>query len=231
MSPATASPNVPSRRPIDLIAFDVDGTLVSHPSGKVVWQLIAERIGCDPTVARARYASYRSGAITYAHWVDLDVGDWAARGATREVMATVIRKELSLSPDAREVVHTLKERGYHLGVVSGTIDLVLDVLFPDHPFDHVYTNRIHFDAEGRIERWTATPYDMDGKEAGIRLIAADTGIPLDRCAFVGDHINDLSALAQVGLPIAYDPKDESVRAAARVVLPAGDLAALLALLP
>ncbi|HEY3357412.1 MAG TPA: HAD family phosphatase [Polyangia bacterium] len=232
MPSAPAEPAVrPEARPVDLVAFDVDGTLVSHAGGKVVWQLLAERLGCDLAWGRARYARYRKGEITYAEWVDLDVGDWQARGATRAGMAAAIREELSLSPGARAVVHELKARGYHLAVISGTIDLVLDVLFPDHPFDDVYTNRVGFDAAGRIASWQATPYDMDGKEHALRLLAARTGTALARCAFVGDHVNDLSALRLAGLPIAYDPKDETVRAAARVVLPAGGLPDLLALLP
>ena len=226
----TAAQAAPARA-IDLVAFDVDGTLVTHAAGKVVWQLIAERTGCDPTLGRTRYARYLKGEITYAEWVDLDVGDWAARGATREAMESAIREELGLSPGARAVVQELKARGYHLAVISGTIDLVLNVLFPDHPFDHVFTNRVHFDAAGRIATWEATPYDMDGKEAALRLLAARTGTPLNRCAFIGDHTNDLSALRLVGLPVAYDPKDEVVRAAARVVIPAGRLTDLLGLLP
>jgi phosphoserine phosphatase len=224
---------VPRPRPVDLVAFDVDGTLVSHAAGKgkVVWQLIAERLGCDLAWGRARYARYCRGEITYAEWVDLDVGDWQARGATRAGMAAAISEELHLSPGAREVVHELKARGYHLAVISGTIDLVLDVLFPDHPFDFVSTNKVRFDAAGRIAAWEATPYDMDGKERALRMLAERTGTPLARCAFVGDHTNDLSVLRLAGLPIAYDPKDEAVRAAARVVLPAGGLPELLTLLP
>ena len=30
-------------RAVDLVGFDVDGTLVSHPQGKVIWQLLMAR--------------------------------------------------------------------------------------------------------------------------------------------------------------------------------------------
>jgi phosphoserine phosphatase len=235
-APRPAAPPPPAApaagpRPVAVVAFDVDGTLVSHPRGKVVWQLLHERFGCDLQAARERFAAFRAGALTYPRWVDLDVGDWQARGATRAAMAEAIAAHLQLSPGAREVVHELQRRGYHLAVISGTIDLVLDVLFPDHPFDHVYCNRIDFAPDGHIAGWTATPYDMDGKEAGLRLVAAAAGTDLEHCAFVGDHVNDVSALRLAGLPVAYDPKDDAVAAAARVVLPAGGLRGLLQLLP
>ena len=48
---------------------------------------------------------------------------------------------------------------------------------------------------------------------------------------MGDHINDLSAMGLAGLPVAYDPKHDSVREAAEVVLPAGGFRELLDLLP
>jgi ADP-ribose pyrophosphatase len=229
--PAAGGPRPAAGRPVDVVAFDVDGTLVAHPHGKVVWQILMERFGLDTARSRQRFLDFKAGRITYPEWVDLDVGEWAERGATREVMAAAIAEHLALSPGARAVVEELKARGYHLAVISGTIDVVLDVLFPDHPFDHVFTNRIVFGPDGRIASWHATPYDMDGKEAGLRAVAADAGTTLERCAFVGDHVNDVSALRLAGLPVAYDPKDESVVAAARVVLPAGGLRGLLALLP
>jgi ADP-ribose pyrophosphatase len=230
-APAVPGPGAQAGRAIDVVAFDVDGTLVAHPHGKVVWQILMECFGVDTSVSGERYQAYRHGRISYAQWVDLDVGEWLERKATRAAMVEAIRAHLALSPGAREVVTELKARGYHLAVISGSLDLVLDVLFPDHPFDHVFTNRLAFDPAGNLASWTATPYDMDGKEAGLRAVAAAAGTTLDRCAFVGDHLNDVSALRLAGLPIAYDPKHESVIQTARIILPAGGLRGLLELLP
>lgn len=220
-----------SARPVDVVAFDVDGTLVSHPEGRVVWQILLELFGCPESADTGRYDAFLAGEITYPQWVDLDIGDWAAAGATREQIVEAVERELELTDGAREVVTELKARGYHLAVISGTIDVVLDVLFPSHPFDFVFTNRIGFGEDGRIASWEATPYDMDGKRAGLAEVAARVGVAPERCAFVGDNINDLSALGLAGLPVAYDPKHESVREAAQVVLPAGELRGLLEILP
>jgi len=226
-----SSGRVAAGRPVDLVAFDVDGTLVSSRSGRVVWQILLERFGCPESADTGRYAAFLAGEITYAEWVDLDIGDWVAAGATRAQIVEAVEGELLLTEGARDVVIELKARGYHLAVVSGTIDVVLDVLFPSHPFEQVFTNRIAFDAEGRIASWQATPYDMDGKRVGLAEAAKQAGVSPERCAFVGDNINDLSAMGLAGLPIAYDPKHDSVREAAEVVLPAGRFRDLLELLP
>jgi phosphoserine phosphatase len=233
---ASAPPSVRPRdaadgRPVDVVAFDVDGTLVGHPRDKVIWQVLMDRLGCDRRISAARYRAYLEREITYAEWVDLDIGDFVAAGATRAAIVAAIEEELFLTAGAREVVGELARRGYHMAVISGTIDIVLDVLFPDHPFDHVFANHVDFAPDGTIASWRATPYDMDGKERGLAMLADRAGTTLARCAFVGDHTNDLSALALAGLPIAYDPKDDRVRQAARVVVPAGRLVDLLDLLP
>ena len=138
-APCMPAPDPPSpARAIDLIAFDVDGTLVTHSRGNVIWQVLMERFGCDLGVARGRYAAYLAGRISYADWVDLDIGQWAELGATRSAIVAAIEEELLLSRGAREVVYELARRGYHLAVISGTIDIVLDVLFPDHPHGNIF---------------------------------------------------------------------------------------------
>ena len=108
-------------------------------------------------------------------------------------------------------------------MISGTLDFVLDALFPDHPFDEVYCNRVVFDDAGRIDHWHATPFDMGGKAVALRAIASREGIPLARCAFVGDHANDLDAARLAGFAIAFNPKDAQLEAAAGAVVRSRDL--------
>ena len=63
----------------ELIAFDVDGTLVHGPDGKTVWEVLNQRFIGDSTVNRERYARYRAGEISYAEWVELDGQPWHQR--------------------------------------------------------------------------------------------------------------------------------------------------------
>jgi YrbI family 3-deoxy-D-manno-octulosonate 8-phosphate phosphatase len=56
------------------------------------------------------------------------------------------------------------------------------------------------------------------KAAALIEWADSKGIPLERIAYVGNDINDLSCLAIVGWPIAVPGAHESVLSAARVVL-------------
>lgn len=192
-------------RPCDLICFDVDGTLVIHPQEKIVWEILNIRFTGTDEVNQTRFLDYREGRITYADWVALDVGDWVRAGATRPQILDAIGA-LRLIDGTHETLAELKRRGYKLAIISGTIDIVLDKLLPEHPFDDVFVNRIFFDESDRLAGWEATPYDVDGKARALQDIASREGIPLDRCAFVGDAINDLDVAREAGFSIAFNPK-------------------------
>lgn len=217
-------PGVPLDAPLDapatyqLIAFDVDGTLVENDKGMVVWQLLNQRFGGEPAENAERFSSYLKGRISYAQWVDMDIEDWRRAEATRGIIAEEIVAHLHLVRGARRALTELARRGYRLAVISGTLDIVLELLFPVHPFEEVFTNKIWFDDEGKIAGWEATPYDMEGKARALRSVAARMQIPLERTVFVGDNINDLQAMAAAGLAVAFEPKAPSVSEAADHVI-------------
>jgi len=201
-----------------LVAFDVDGTLVESADGRVVWQLLNARFGGPPEENRRRYEAFMSGEISYPEWVDLDVGSWQAAGATRDELAAEIRAGLYPAAGALETVSELSRRGYRLAVISGTIDLTLELLLPDHPFERVFTNKIWFDDAGRIARWEATPYDNQGKALALERIAGELGVDLAETVFVGDNVNDLGVMARAGVAVAFNPKAPEVEQAARHVV-------------
>jgi phosphoserine phosphatase len=209
-----------------LFAFDVDGTLIASRDGRVVWQLLNQRFGSDPEQDGRLFKAYLGGHITYAEWVDLDIGRWVQAGATRPELEQVIQDHLFPVPGAREALAELKARGQLLAVISGTLDLTLSVHFPSHPFDEVFTNRIWFDEAGLIDGWEATPYDMEGKARALRGLSARLGVPLEQTAYVGDNINDIQVMEAAGLAVAFEPKHDTVRDAASAVVE-GDMRGLL----
>ena len=201
----------------DLICFDVDGTLVSHPSGMVIWEVLNLKFGGSREINRLRYEMYCEGKLSYERWVELDVGGWIDRGATREGMLEAIQ-EFSLFDGARETVHTLKESGYKLSVISGTLNVLLDALFPDHPFEDVFTNKVFFDDAGKLVSWEATRFDSHGKPDALREIAGKNNIPLERTAFVGDGENDVPLLGVAGYLVAFRPKSRNLAEGADYVI-------------
>jgi phosphoserine phosphatase len=201
-----------------LIAFDVDGTLVQNHAGKVVWELLNHHLCGDDSINIERFAAFRRKEISYEQWVELDVSDWIAAKATKPQIATIIREHLSLTDGAAKTLARLQACGYQLAVISGTLDITIELLLPEHPFDFVHTNKLHFSADGVLTGWQATPYDMAGKADALRSICESVGATLDQTVYVGDNINDLDVMAIAGLAIAFDPKKASVAEAADYVV-------------
>jgi len=210
--PGSLSPDA-----IALIAFDVDGTLVDHAEGMVIWELLNQRFVGDSRMNHQRYQDYKEGRIDYPTWVALDVGGWIHARATRAEILQEVRR-LRPVEGASETLHALKARGYKLAVISGTLDVVIDEFFPDHPFEEVYTNVLVFDEEERLVGWKATPFDMDGKARALRHLASLYDLPLSRCAFVGDNLNDLGVARIAGFTVAFNPKCAELESVAHAVV-------------
>ncbi len=210
----------------DLICFDVDGTLVRHPSGQIIWEVLNSKFIGSDKVNIERKRMYSRGELTYDEWVELDVQGWIAEGATRaEVLATV--EEFGLVEGAIETIFELKARGYQLAVISGTLDVVIKSLFPEHPFEDVFTNKLFFDDEGKLEGWEATPFDLHGKPSALKVLARKHATTPERTAFVGDGENDLPLVGVAGFFVAFDPSSRELEEKADLVIKGESLRKLL----
>ena len=215
--------------PYQLICFDIDGTLVKHDSDRTIWEVLNLRYGGTIERNRERYDMFKREEITYPQWVELDVQDWIDAGATREQIVETTR-EFRLTDGAHETVHELGRRGFKLAVVSGTLDVLLESVFPDHPFEDVHTNRLYFDDDGRLSGWQATPFDNHGKPVAVRNLSQKHGVPLERVAYIGDGENDVPLLGTPGLFVAYQPRSAKLEAGADIVIRDDGLHALLDIL-
>ena len=208
---------------IKVICFDVDGTLLDDGDGSInIWNQIHQRAGTPQEENDRRFEQFMSGGMTYAEWVDIDIRGWQEQGIARDVFESVV-SEMSLMPGARECAFELADRGYGLGVISGSLNIGIESLFPDHPFDPVYINGIFFGEDGLVSRWEATPFDLQDKPTGLRLLAEEKGVGVEECAFIGDNFNDVDAAAAAGFSIAFNSKSEALDAVADVIIREKDL--------
>ena len=175
---------------IRLIAFDLDGTLIDDTI--FIWKTLHDFFRSDPRRRKQARKDFLQGRISYADWFHTDLALLSERGADRESILACF-DGLKPAPGARETLAALKQRGYRLGLISGSLDLLLDHFFPTHPFDHVLINRLYFDEAGRIAGGQHTPYDMAAKADGlIHVIRA--GKTEKRCAKLAKkHFDNVGA--------------------------------------
>lgn len=207
-------------KPPALVAFDVDGTLVDDTV--FVWETLHTHFGTDPVERADVAAAFFARRITYADWFEHDIRVLLARGADRASILGAI-SDMRPMAGAHETLRALSDTGAILAVISGSLDFVVETVFPEHPFADVLINHVEFDDAGRLVAWRPTPFDMNAKADGLRWLAAKYGIPLERCAFVGDHFNDVDVVRAAGLGIAFNCKSDALRAVADVCVPSRDL--------
>ena len=207
-----------------LVCFDLDGTLVSGLT--YVWKSLHEHFRTDAVARREAREAYHSGRLPYADWFRHDIALLRAAGARREAILSLFRTLRPVS-GARETLAALRAAGARLAVLSGSVDLLLEVALPGEAFDHVLINRLGFDEDGLIGGGVPTEYDVERKADGIRELCRRERLEPADCAFVGDNENDVSAACTAGFSIAFDCKSPRLAAVASVVVPGGDLRAVL----
>jgi len=204
----------------DLIAFDVDGTLVDDTV--FIWQTLHEHYDTEPTRRRRAYDDYFSGRISYAEWFRSDITLLQERGATRDGIAEVVAG-MRLTEGVAEVLDALREAGARLVIISGTLEIVVRHFGLTPRFDEIYLNRFEYGPDGALAGGIPTPYDVGEKATGLRRIAGAAGVPMARTAFIGDNFNDVSVAKAAGFSIAFNCKSEELAEVADVVVEGGDL--------
>lgn len=207
-----------------LVCFDLDGTLIDNTT--FVWQTLHDYFHTDKAKRKAAFEKAMSNAITYEEWFYHDLELLKECGATRSKILDAMAP-MRLMPGARETLSVLKQRALKLAVISGSLDIVLDELLPEHSLDHVLINKIMFDDQGYVTGGVPTKFDVANKAAGLAMIAAIENIPLESCVFVGDNFNDISVMRAAGLGIAFNCKSEELAQVADVVIKGKDLREIL----
>ena len=204
---------------IELVVFDVDGTLTKHSS---VWWRLHQHFGTTDE-GKQYYDRYFAGEITYDMWADLDAGLWKGK-TLDEVMKVVAATQLT--PGSKEAIETLKDYGLKTAILSGGLDIMANDIGRRVGIDYVLTNTLHHKdgvLTGKVDNLVA----WGGKSDAVHQINTHFDIPLEKTAFVGDGRNDMSVFKVVGLAIAYNPEDQEVADSANVAIYEDDLRTIL----
>jgi phosphoserine phosphatase len=211
-------------RRFDLIAFDVDGTLVDDTV--FVWATLHDYFHTDKDSCRAAFEAFMAGRWNYRQWFEHDIELLVRAGADRDSIHRALA-DMRLMEGAEETLCALRAAGMKLAVISGSLNIVLRKFDLERHFDEVYLNHLHFDEAGNLVRWVPTSFDVWDKATGLRDIATRHGIPMERTAFVGDNFNDVAVAKAAGFSIAFNCKSDELAKVAGAVVPGRDLRAVL----
>lgn len=210
---------------IKLICFDLDGTLLDNT--EYIWKTIHEQIAPEHD-NNAMLKKYLNKEITYKQWAAADVKLWKSKGADKRHLLKAIGN-VKLMNGALKTIKELKKRKYKLAIISGSITIVVEKAFPEYKtyFDDVFMNKIVFSKSGKILRCITTPFDMEHKATGLKMIAKREGLKLSECAFIGDNKNDIHIAGAAGFAISFNSKSEELDKIAKVIIRKKDLSEIL----
>lgn len=203
---------------IKLVAFDLDGVLVS---GRGSWMEVHHALGTQDEAEKHAQAFF-DGVISFSDWADLDLRLW--KGVEIERIRHVL-SEVPLMPGAAETLSELKACGFKVAIISGGLKLLAEMVSSCFGIDYCIGNEFIVQ-EGRVAG-ISQDVDFTGKGEILKKIAASEGISTRACACVGDYLNDIPMFKLSGLSIAFNPKDEKLIKYADEVVYGEDLAKIL----
>jgi HAD superfamily phosphoserine phosphatase-like hydrolase len=173
-----------ARRPVRLVAFDLDGTLVRGPT---ICEVLAEKFGMQDRM-RAIEQLRDSADISAAREEMLH---WYSAVPLVELCAELTHVEIA--PGAAEAFRLLAARGVAAVIVSVTWAFAVEWFA--RRFGAQAWVGTSVTSTGSIEHFW--PHD---KPVWLAKYANDLGIKLDEVAAVGDSYGDVPMLSMVGRP-------------------------------
>lgn len=195
-------------RPLRLALFDMDSTLINE---EVIDEL-ARSIGISDAVS-AITARAMNGEIDFATSLSERVA--MLKGVPSDIWED-LKKTVTITTGARELVSGLKRKGVLTGVVSGGFmpmaewlkgELGLDVAVANYLLEEGPRADIpHPHLSGLLDpNYPIVTPEL--KRETLKSLAIDHAIPLSETLAVGDGSNDLLMLGTAGLGIAWNAKE------------------------
>ncbi|MEW9614869.1 phosphoserine phosphatase SerB [Shinella sp. S4-D37] len=202
-----------------LLIADMDSTMIGQ---ECIDELAAE-VGLKDKVAGIT-ARAMNGEIAFEPALRERVA--LLKGLPVSVIDEVIEKRITLTPGGRELIATMKSKGYYTALVSGGFTVFTSRIAATLGFHENRANLL-LDADGRLTGTVAEP--ILGKQAKVDAlteISERLGISPEEAMAVGDGANDLGMLHLSGAGVALHAKP-AVAAEAKIRIDHGDLTALL----
>lgn len=217
--PVDVAVQVAETRRKKLLIADMDSTMIGQ---ECIDELAAE-VGLKDKVATIT-ARAMNGEIAFEPALRERVA--LLKGLPVSVIDEVIEKRITLTPGGRELIATMKAKGYYTALVSGGFTVFTSRIAATLGFDENRANLL-LDADGKLTGEVAEP--ILGKQAKVDAlveISERLGISPEDAMAVGDGANDLGMLHLSGAGVALHAKP-AVAAEAKIRIDHGDLTALL----
>jgi phosphoserine phosphatase len=214
-----------------IVFLDMEGTLLKKEyrldDGKVApsaWTVLAEALGRECLAAenatKTRWVA--KGYSGYLEWMRDTIEIHERFGLTERTFREVI-ESVPFMPNVEPALRRIHAAGAVTCVVTGGFKALADRVQKRLRIHHAFAACEYFfdSGTGLIDHFNLLPADEVGKVDFMNLMCREYGVAPERCAFVGDGMNDVHLARAVGFSIAFNAQPELIAAATTAVSQAG----------
>ncbi len=185
---------------IKAVCFDLDETLITGNS----WLTLGLGLGMTKERDQQLYDEYKAGKITYEEWNDLVLAEYTRHESATYDGILRIMSGYELAPGAKEALSYLREKGYELLLISGSLDVMVDMVARDHGIRYAKANNtMEFDESGRLVNIRTQGNDTEGKARHLEAFCELLGIRMNECACIADGANDIEMFKRTGRGVTF----------------------------
>jgi phosphoserine phosphatase len=186
---------------IKLVCFDLDKTLIKQTS----WYELNMALGITHEEDQQMLDDYEAGKFSYEEWMKKIYDLYKLRGkANLKNVTDAISRSYTFKDGAKEIISYLKERGYKVVLISGSIDILIDMVAKDLDLDMAEaTHELIFDENDQLQEIRLLAADNVAKLHHLESFCRKLGLDLNQCACIGDGDNDLDMFRKTGRGITF----------------------------
>jgi phosphoserine phosphatase len=181
-----------------LVQLDVDSTFIQQEA----IELLASKAGVLKQVADITDAAMR-GNLDFAESLIARVG--LLKGLPEAVFDEV-RRDITLTPGATELVDLLHHKGHCVSLVSGGFVNIMQPIVDELKIDYFTANTLEVVDGYLTGKVLGSIVDRAAKAVALKEFARKCNVDMANTVAIGDGANDLDMMAIAGVSIAFNGK-------------------------
>lgn len=184
-----------------LVCFDLDDTIIEQNS----WLKLNFALGLTKEEDDDLYEKYHyKKEITYAEWIAELLILYKQRGKANFDNIVASLSGYEYKKDSKEIIEYLKNKGYKVALVSGSFNIVVDLVARDLDIDIAEAiNNFVFDVNNNLENITIMGDEKIAKLNILEDICLKLGIKIEDCVCIGDGANDIEMFKKTQKGITF----------------------------
>lgn len=184
-----------------LIVFDLNKTLIEENT----WLNLNLAMGVTRAEDDILMAWGQEGIISDSEGQALLCSIYQTRGNPTRTNITEIISNYHYLPEAQETVKELREQGFTLALISGSIDLLVEHVATELGIQHwTSNNRFVFDDNDVLQKIETEDNDSVYKVNQLERLCNQIGIDVKEAMCVGDGDNDVALFETSGNGVTFN---------------------------